>query len=64
MKFFRRRAAFNARPDAVACGTFLLPDAIVPADSLRVWYGILRGTHESRVAETPFVPTRLSGEEI
>ncbi len=55
--------AFNARLDAVVCGVFLVLVAIVLADSLRVWYGILRGTRNSNVMETPFVPTRLSSEE-
>jgi carbon starvation protein len=56
--------AFNARLDAVVCGAFMVLVAIVLADSLRVWYGILRGTREARVSETPFVPTRLAGEEL
>ena len=56
--------AFNARLDAVVCGTFMVLVAIILADSLRVWYGILRGTRESRVVESPFVPSRLSTEEI
>lgn len=56
--------AFNARLDAVLCGVFMVLVAIVLADSLRVWYGLLRGTGDSRVAETPFVATRLSAEEI
>jgi carbon starvation protein len=53
---------FNARLDAVVCGTFLLLVAIILADSLRVWYGILSGTRDRRVLETPFVPTRLQEE--
>ena len=56
--------AFNARLDAVVCGTFMVLVAIVLADSLRVWYGILRGTVDSRVAESPFVASRLSTEEV
>jgi carbon starvation protein len=56
--------AFNARLDAAVCGTFMVLVAIVLADSLRVWYGILRGTRESRVVESPFVPSRLSTEEV
>jgi carbon starvation protein len=55
---------FNARLDAVVCGTFMVLVAIVLADSLRVWYGILRGSRDRVVAESPFVPTRLSTEEI
>jgi carbon starvation protein len=56
--------AFNARLDAVVCGAFLVLVAIVLADSLRVWYGILKGSSVSNVSETPFVPTRLAGEEL
>jgi carbon starvation protein len=56
--------AFNARLDAALCAVFMVLVAIILADSLRVWYGLLRGTADSRVAETPFVPTRLSAEEI
>ncbi len=58
------RVAFNARLDAVVCGAFLILVAIVLADSMRVWYGLLRGTREAHVAESPFVPTRLSAEEV
>jgi carbon starvation protein len=55
---------FNARLDAAVCGILLLMVAIVLVDSLRVWYGILRGTRDSTVSESPFVPSRLSAEEI
>jgi hypothetical protein len=33
-------------------------------DSLRLWYGILRGTSTSPVIESPFVLSRLRAEEI
>ena len=55
---------FNARLDAVVCGTFMVLVAIILADSLRLWFGILRGTRDASVAETPFVATRLRLEEI
>ena len=55
---------FNNQLDAVVCGTFLVLVSIVLADSLRLWYGILRGTDKSLVVESPFVATRLSAEEI
>jgi carbon starvation protein len=55
---------FNARLDAVVCGTFMVLVAIVLIDSLRLWYGILRGTSPSKVMESPFVVSRLSPEEI
>jgi carbon starvation protein len=54
---------FNAQLDAVVCGTFMLLVAIVLLDSLRLWFGIIRGTAESRVVESPFVVTQLKPEE-
>jgi hypothetical protein len=58
-----RAQIFNNRLDAVVCGTFMLRVAIILLDSLRLWFGIIRGTADSRVAETPFVPTQLNPEE-
>jgi carbon starvation protein len=58
-----RAQIFNNRLDAVVCGTFMLLVAIILLDSLRLWFGIISGTADSRVAETPFVPTQLNPEE-
>ena len=58
-----RAQIFNNRLDAVVCGTFMLLVAIILLDSLRLWFGIIRGTADSRVAESPFVPTQLNPEE-
>jgi carbon starvation protein len=55
---------FNARLDAVITGLFLVMVATVLIDSIRVWIGILRGTRDTRINETPFVPTELRPEEI
>jgi carbon starvation protein len=55
---------FNARLDAVICGVFLVLVTLILIDSLRVWIGILRGTREARVQESPFVLTELRAEEI
>jgi carbon starvation protein len=55
---------FNARLDAALCGILLLMVATILLDSFRVWYGILRGTHEARVVESPFVISRLRAEEL
>ena len=55
---------FNARLDAVVCGVFLVLVTIVVLDSLRVWAGILSGTRETTVRESPFVLTQLRPEEI
>ncbi len=55
---------FNARLDAVVCGVLALLVAIILLDSLRIWYGLLRGTRDARVTESPFVPSQLQAEEI
>jgi len=55
---------FNARLDALVCGVLALLVAIILVDSLRIWYGLLRGTADARVNETPFVPSQLQAEEI
>jgi carbon starvation protein len=55
---------FNARLDAVVCGVLLVLVAVILLDSLRVWYGILRGTRESQVREAPFVMSQLRAEEL
>jgi carbon starvation protein len=55
---------FNARLDAVICGVFVVLVATILIDSIRIWLGILQGTQPSRLAEAPFVPTRLSAEQI
>jgi len=33
-------------------------------DSVRLWYGILRGTREARLVESPFVLSQLRAEEL
>jgi hypothetical protein len=38
--------------------------ATILADSVRIWIGILRGTREAVVLETPFVETQLRAEEV
>ncbi len=55
---------FNAKLDAVVTGVLMLLVATVLIDSVRVWIGILNGTREQRVSETPFVMTRLQAEEL
>jgi carbon starvation protein len=55
---------FNARLDAAICGILLVMVATVLIDSIRIWWGILRGTREARVSETPFVLTQLRAEEL
>ena len=58
-----RAQIFNNRLDAVVCGAFMLLVAIILLDSMRLWFGIIRGTADNRVAESPFVPTQLNPEE-
>jgi carbon starvation protein len=55
---------FNARLDAVVCGTFMVLVAIVLIDSLRLWYGLLRGTEPVRIMESPFVMSQLEADEV
>ena len=59
-----RALIFNARLDAVVCGIFLVLVTTILADSVRVWVGILRGTREARVVESPFVVSTLRPEEL
>lgn len=58
------RSAFNARLDALVTAVFLILVAVILLDSLRVWAGILTGTAERKVRETPFVMTQLRAEEL
>jgi carbon starvation protein len=58
-----RAQIFNNRLDAVVCGVFMALVAIILLDSLRLWFGIIRGTADRRVAEAPFMPSRLNAEE-
>jgi carbon starvation protein len=55
---------FNARLDAVVCGILMLMVATILIDSVRIWVGILRGTRERQVRESPFVLSQLRPEEL
>ena len=55
---------FNAKLDAVVTGVLMVLVATVLIDSVRVWVGILNGTRDRRVSETPFVMTQLRAEEL
>jgi len=59
-----RTLIFNARLDAAVCGILMLLVAAILTDSARVWVGVLRGTRDARVCESPFVPSRLQVEEL
>jgi carbon starvation protein len=55
---------FNARLDAAVCGIFLVLVSTILIDSIRLWIGVLRGTRDAKVLESPFVLSRLRAEEI
>ena len=55
---------FNERLDAVVCGAFLVLVAVILIDSLRVWYGLLRGTRENVSSESPFIASQLETEAV
>lgn len=55
---------FNAKLDAVVCGIFLFLVGAIFLDSLRVWWGVLRGTREATLQEAPFVLSQLRPEEV
>ncbi len=55
---------FNARLDAVICGLLLVLVAVILADSLRIWFGLLWRGRTAEVRETPFVTSQLSTEEL
>jgi carbon starvation protein len=55
---------FNAKLDAAICGIFAVLVAMILVDSIRLWIGILRGTRQARVEESPFVLSQLRPEEV
>jgi len=59
-----RAVIFNERLDAVVCGAFLVLVSVIVLDSLRIWYGLLRGTRAPVSSEAPFIPSRLEPESI
>jgi carbon starvation protein len=56
------RLIFNNRLDAAVTGILVVMVALVLAESVRQWVGVLGGTKETRVKESPFVRTRLAEE--
>jgi carbon starvation protein len=59
-----RTLIFNNYLDAFVCALFLVLVSTILIDSMRQWYGLLRGTREINSTETPFVATTLAVEEI
>jgi len=56
------RLIFNNRLDAAVTIVLVGMVALVLIESARQWIGVVRGTRESVVKETPFVMTRLAEE--
>jgi carbon starvation protein len=59
-----RTVVLNERLDAVVCFAFLALVTIVVVDSVRIWYGVLRGTHARVSSETPFIASQLEVETV
>jgi carbon starvation protein len=57
------RLIFNNRLDAAVTGVLVVMVTLVLVESGRQWLGILTGTREARVKESPFVRTRLAEEQ-
>ena len=57
------RIIFNNRLDAAVTGVLVLMITLVLVESARQWIGILAGTREVQVKESPFVRTRLVQEQ-
>jgi carbon starvation protein len=55
---------FNNRLDAAVCAILMVLVAITIADSVRVWYGLLRGSRSKASSETPFVASTLEPEGV
>jgi carbon starvation protein len=59
-----RTQIFNAHLNAFMCGIFLVLVTTILIDSVRVWAAVLTGAKAARVAESPFVLSRLQAEEL
>jgi len=57
------RLIFNNQLDAAVTGVLVAMVTLVLFESVRQWLGILLGTKEVRLKESPFVRTRLAMEE-
>jgi len=53
------RLIFNAQLNAFVCGLFIVLVSVILIDSIRVWFGLIRGTRSSELNETPFVATKI-----
>jgi carbon starvation protein len=59
-----RTLIVNNYLDAAVCGIFLILVSTILVESIRQWYGILRGARPQASTETPYIPTQLRPEEI
>jgi carbon starvation protein len=57
------RLIFNNRLDAAVTGILVVMVTLVLVESGRQWLGILQGTREARIKESPFVRTQLAEEQ-
>ncbi len=58
------RLIFNNRLDAVVTGVLIALVSLLLFESVRQWIELLSGKKAVQTAETPFVPTRLAGEQV
>src|SRR5258708_4209426 len=57
------RLIFNNRLDAAVTGILVIMVTLVLVESARQWLGVLSGANEAPVKESPFMRTRLVGEQ-
>ena len=62
--FETQHRIFNERLDAGMCALFLVLVTLILVDSIRIWVGILRGTRQAVLVESPFVLSELRAEEL
>ena len=56
------RLIFNNRLDAAVTAVLVVMVALVLIESVRQWVGVLSGSEQARVKESPFVMTRMAEE--
>jgi carbon starvation protein len=53
---------FNDRLDAAVVAIFMISVIVILVDSVRVWYGVIRGTSPAVSSEVPFTARALPAE--
>jgi carbon starvation protein len=56
------RMMFNDRLDAAVVAIFMISVIVILVDSVRVWYGVIRGTSPAVSSEVPFTARALPAE--